>query len=141
MLLASFVRDRKAELRADFQQFYGLNIDAMGRGYTIRHAADLAAMLPSASRTFVSIDPENAWTLQDRILARIEYWCHVSAWMQTKDGGEHEESVSSRSSDRCQKWRPTPQRRGVARYLRLRANPFETEKRGGEWRLSLPAHT
>ena len=86
MLLASFVRDRKAELRADFQQFYGLNIDAMGRGYTIRHAADLAAMLPSASRTFVSIDPENAWTLQDRILARIESWCHVSAWMQTKDG-------------------------------------------------------
>lgn len=86
MALAFFYRKRRAELRADFQEHYGLNLDLMGKGYTIRHAADLAVMLPSRSRTFVAIDPSNAWGLQERVLARIEYWCHVAAWMQTRDG-------------------------------------------------------
>ena len=50
MVLASAEVNHPAQLRADFQQFYGLNIDGMGSEYTYDHAAALAANLPRSSR-------------------------------------------------------------------------------------------
>ena len=77
MTLAGFLRDYPSELRADFQQTYGLNLDGMGEEYTFLHAADLAVQLPSNSRTFVAIDPDNLWTLETRLLAIIEFRANV----------------------------------------------------------------
>lgn len=83
------MRDKRVELRADFQQYYNLNLDDMGQRYTIWHAADCAAMLPLTSRVAVSINPDNALTLSDRLQANTEYWTHLAAWMNTKDGSKN----------------------------------------------------
>lgn len=47
-----------SELRADFQQFYGLNIDRMGEEYSLLHAADLAVQLPFEARVWAAIRKE-----------------------------------------------------------------------------------
>ena len=51
LILAFFLRKYPDQLRADFQQVYGLNLDEMGGGYGIAHAACLAAQLRWDSRT------------------------------------------------------------------------------------------
>ena len=82
------MRDYPSELRADFQQTYGLNLDGMGEEYSYIHAADLAAQLPSNSRTFVAIDPKNLWTLDARILALIEFRANVIGYYLRRGTGE-----------------------------------------------------
>jgi len=74
------------ELRADFQQYYNLNIDGMGRDYTVFHAAELSAYLPQDSRCFKAIHPINEWTLEKQLLALIEYRLHWWCWAHTEDG-------------------------------------------------------
>lgn len=54
MALASFLRRFPDELRADFQQHYGLNLGELGGAYGIGHAACLAAQLPPGSRTLAA---------------------------------------------------------------------------------------
>ena len=73
-------------LRADFQQFYGLDIDGMGGDYTLAHAAALAAQLPVESRCYKFDHPEAAWTAGDYLLAEIAYGISILAWQNTKDG-------------------------------------------------------
>jgi hypothetical protein len=85
-MLVWILREYPLELRADFQQFYQLNIDDMGEAYTARHAADLALMLPPESRLLRIINPENAWNLRDHMLSSIEYSLRWLVWAQTKDG-------------------------------------------------------
>lgn len=82
MLFAGWRRLYPAELRADMQQYYGLNIDRMGRDYTVVHAADLAAMLPSNSRTYIAIDPENAWTLEAQLSAAVANAARDLVWLE-----------------------------------------------------------
>ena len=45
-------------MRADFQQFYALNLDEMGGAYGIGHAACLAAQLPYGSRVIALLSKE-----------------------------------------------------------------------------------
>lgn len=45
-----------AHLRADFQQFYHLNLDDMGERYSLLHAADCAAMLPYQARIWGQLE-------------------------------------------------------------------------------------
>lgn len=73
------------ELRADFQQYYGLNIDGMGTDYSYSHAAVLVTQLPSNSRVSIAIDPDSAWEAQTWFLSYIEYDLRVLAWQNTKD--------------------------------------------------------
>ena len=75
-----------AELRADFQRYYGLNLDGMGSDYSVAHAADLAACLPRDSATMRAHDPLNEWTIEAQLLALIEFWAHDWIWAHTKDG-------------------------------------------------------
>ncbi|WP_270207996.1 hypothetical protein [Eggerthella lenta] len=82
MALAGWRRLYPAELRADFQQYYGLNIDRMGREYSALHAADLAVMLPSNSRTYLAIDPENAWTLEAQLSAAVVNAARDLVWLE-----------------------------------------------------------
>ena len=80
------MRERPGELRADFQQYYGLNIDGMGTDYTALHAAELAAFLPQDSRCFTADHPINEWTLERQLLALVEYRLHWLCWTRTEDG-------------------------------------------------------
>jgi hypothetical protein len=76
----------RAELRADFQQYYGLNLDGLGREYTLRHAADLVLMLPKESRVKNTGAPDDPWSMTDRLLAGIANSLRLLWWAQTKDG-------------------------------------------------------
>ena len=82
MRFAGWRRAYPAQLRADFQQYYGLNLDGMGRGYTAMHAADLAVMLPSDSRTYLAIDPENSWTLEAQLSADMVNAARDLVWLE-----------------------------------------------------------
>lgn len=73
------------ELRADFQQYYGLNLDDMGNGYSYAHAAVLVAQLPIGSRLLSKMDPRASWTQSEYLLSLIEYDLRVLAWQRTRD--------------------------------------------------------
>jgi len=79
----------KGELRADFQQYYTLNIDKMGLEYSIVHAADLAVMLPQNSRVMCKIDPANAWGWQEHMLADLVNRVRWLQWAKTTDGAKN----------------------------------------------------
>lgn len=86
MLLVLEVDENADELRADFQQYYGLNIDDMGlRGFSYAHAATLLAQLPKTSRVAIKRNPDNAWDEQARILVHLEYDLRRLMWSMTKD--------------------------------------------------------
>ena len=75
-------------LRADFQQFYGLDIDGMGGDYTLAHAAALAAQLPRESRCFRHDNPGAWWSEGEYMLAEIAYGIAILAWQRSKDGAK-----------------------------------------------------
>ena len=73
------------ELRADFQQYYQLNIDGMGNDFSLFHASILVAQLPSESRCLVKAEPALRWGQQDHLLAEIANNLRLLVWAQTKD--------------------------------------------------------
>ena len=90
-MLAESLREHPCELRADFQQYYGLNIDGMGDAYPLFHAACLCAQLPPESRTIRAlVGPERAeallWTLPVRLAAAQLNVLNVIRWLNTQDG-------------------------------------------------------
>lgn len=80
MALAAAMGKYPDELRADFQRFYNLNIDDMGDGYTVAHAAALASQLPRGSRLSCAMSPENEWGVTDHLLRVIEHDLRSIAW-------------------------------------------------------------
>lgn len=82
MRFAEWRRLYPAEIRADFQQYYGLNIDRVGRDYSTVHAADLAVMLPSNSRVYLAINPDNAWTLEAQLAAAMANAARDLVWLE-----------------------------------------------------------
>ena len=79
------MRDYRAQLRADFRQYYGLSFDKAIKESVVE-AADLAYMLPRGSRTFSTIDPEFAWEQSHYLLANIANSVQLLLWAKTKDG-------------------------------------------------------
>lgn len=77
------MHDRPSELRADLQQFYGLNLDGMGVEYSHAHAACLCAQLPAGARVWRGTAAE--WDTQTYLLAKVEHSLRVLAWQQTED--------------------------------------------------------
>ena len=73
------------QLRADFQQYYGLNLDGMGIDYSYSHAASILRQLPSNSRIARAENPDAEWTDDTWFLAQIEYGVRLLMWAQTKD--------------------------------------------------------
>lgn len=73
------------ELRADFQQYYGLNIDGMGTDYSYSHAAVLVTQLPPNCRIAVKENPDAAWDTQTWFMWQMEHSLRVLAWQNTKD--------------------------------------------------------
>lgn len=85
-MLARHLRLRADSLRADFQQFYGLDIDGMGTAFSLAHAAALAAQLPHESRCYRAEHPEAAWTDAEYMLAEIAHGIATLVWQPTKSG-------------------------------------------------------
>lgn len=83
--LAFFLSKYPDHIRADFQHYYGLNLDDMGGAYSVMHAAALASQLPHDSRTHIAIDPQNAWGLSECVMAMIEYNTHLTWYASTED--------------------------------------------------------
>jgi hypothetical protein len=80
------MRDRPRELRADFQQTYGLDLDGMGVDYSIAHAACLVAQLPPGARIWRGTPDE--WGADTYLLAQMEHTLRVLAWQQTEDAAK-----------------------------------------------------
>ena len=87
-MLACLLARHPDELRADFQRFYGLNLDGMGVDYSTLHAALLAACLPRESATVRAERPEATWGDDTYLLAAIEYDLRVLAWQNSRDGAK-----------------------------------------------------
>lgn len=73
-------------MRADFQEFYGLDTDEIGSGIRLERAASLAVQLPKGCRVFSAMDPELSWTDKEWLLARCEHLLSLLLWIKTEDG-------------------------------------------------------
>lgn len=89
MLLVALRRKHGGALRADFQRFYGLNVDGLGRSFSVLHAADLAAHLPPDSAVAREMNPEYAWGVTEHLLATAVDTLRLLVWMQSKDGAKN----------------------------------------------------
>ena len=70
MLVSASIR-HEGELRADLQRFYGIDYDRMME-HSARHISALVAnMPPGESRLYAAIDPDNGWTAEQVLLARL----------------------------------------------------------------------
>lgn len=84
--LAAALEEDQGAVRADFQQYYGLNLDEMGERFSTLHAADLLVELPDDSRTMMRGSDGGAWTF-DRTLAAMQLNAlNTIAWLQSADG-------------------------------------------------------
>lgn len=72
MALAAVYNTHEDKLRADLQQFYGIDLDhAMAGGHTPYHIACLATQLPQQARVIVNEDPDYVWGLNETLLASL----------------------------------------------------------------------
>ena len=84
-MLAGLWSAHPDELRADMQQYYGIDWDRR-REHTATHVAALAAQLPGDARTFRAENPDCVIDYRTAVLMRMEHGIRTLAWMQTKDG-------------------------------------------------------
>jgi len=71
-VLVTEFRIHEEQLRADLQQYYGIDLDyAMAGGHTAYHIACLMVQLPVDARIRTAENPDNQWTLTDILLASI----------------------------------------------------------------------
>lgn len=71
-MLASVLASHEDELRADLQEFYGIDLDhAIAGGHSAVQVAACVSCLPQRSRLAVSANKDNAWSLTDSLLAYI----------------------------------------------------------------------
>ena len=85
-MLASRLGSHPDEMRADFQRYYGLNLDGMGCDYSVAHAVSLCIALPRDSATVRAESPEAAWSDETYLLSAIEYDLRILIWQSTRDG-------------------------------------------------------
>lgn len=80
MVLAYAMGRYRDELEADFQQYYGIDLERVGEACSVRHAAALAAQLPAESRVSRAACPGNEWGASEYILRLIEHDLRMLAW-------------------------------------------------------------
>lgn len=61
--------DAKNELIADFQQYYGLRLEDLWDSCDFAYMRILTEQLPATSRTRARLNPQNAWSTADYLLA------------------------------------------------------------------------
>lgn len=84
-MLAQVWAEHPDELRADFQQYFNLDLDGMGSAYATAHAAALVMQMPEGSRIARAYNPDAAWTSDRSLLAAIVNDLNWLVWAQTKD--------------------------------------------------------
>ena len=92
------------ELRADFQQYYHLNIDRVGVDYEVVHAVELALQLPLGCRTYSAIDPTYSWSNQEYLLADIDWVVRTLCWSLAggkKTGQGQPERIAPKQEGAC----------------------------------------
>ena len=64
--LAAELSEHEDELRADLQQYYGIDLDRAEAGeHAALHVAALTVQLPQNARVRVAADKDNMWTLPE----------------------------------------------------------------------------
>lgn len=61
----------RGELAADFQQYYGLDLDALMGTFDYARVRLLVEQLPAGSRTVARMEPRAAWSEESYLLALI----------------------------------------------------------------------
>ena len=70
MALASVIAESEAPLRADLQQYFGIDLDrAMGGEHSAVHIALLVTQLPQESRLVHTVNKDAQWTLPNVLMA------------------------------------------------------------------------
>lgn len=85
-MLVRALKEHEGAVRADFQEFYNLNIEHMGRDYSTIHAAELLVELPEQSRVRAIYAENGPWTLDRTLAAMTVNALNVLVWQKTKDG-------------------------------------------------------
>lgn len=88
MTLVHYLSTSKDELEADFRQFYGLDLGDMGHGYSVAHAAVLAAQLPRDARCLRELDANLAWSDETTVLASIHFLLRCVIYQLSGGKGE-----------------------------------------------------
>lgn len=73
------------KLRADFQRFYGLDLDEVGYSVRVRRAADLAANLPEQATIWRVYNKQAVWDTSEHLLADMADSLRALVWSKTKD--------------------------------------------------------
>lgn len=79
-----------AQVRADVQRFYGLNVDDVGYEFSFRHLADLVACLPRESATLRAYDSRNEWSIDTHLLASVLDVLRWIQWSKTAKGAKNQ---------------------------------------------------
>lgn len=69
------------ELEADFQQYYGIDLENAWENCSARRLGVLAAQLPEESRSLKSVIDED-WSAEMHMLANIEHELRTLIWLQ-----------------------------------------------------------
>lgn len=80
MALARMIGTERELIEADFQQFYGLDLERMTVDYTVAHAARLAVALPVESRCAREVEADLAWSVEAHMLSRVEHELRCLLW-------------------------------------------------------------
>jgi hypothetical protein len=94
-VLARAEVENPAQLRADLQQFYSLNLDDMGGSYSYEHAAALVANLPRSSRMASIFNAACEWDDSEYLLFLIEYNLRVISWQLGGCNGSQPRPIST----------------------------------------------
>lgn len=84
MALGAALALHGGELRADFQRYYGLNLDDIGERYSYLHAAALCAHLPDDSALYRAAG--DGWSRTQRMLAQMGRSLDIVWWQRTPSG-------------------------------------------------------
>ena len=70
MALASVIAENESMLRADLQQYFGIDLDrAVDGEHSANHIAQLIECMPQESRLSHSVNKDTQWSLTDVLLA------------------------------------------------------------------------
>ncbi len=85
--LAYFLKEYRGALRADFRQYYGVDLrESLARPCGLFDTADLAANLPPGSAVWREHGGPMAWTQAEHFAAAQLHAAQIANWQRTKDG-------------------------------------------------------
>ena len=87
-MLSTMLVVAPSQLRADFQRYYGLDLDEVGYTIRVRRAADLAANLPEQAAIWRAINQQATWDTSQYLLADMADSLRFLAWTKTSEASK-----------------------------------------------------